>query len=222
LFKVCARCRIEKDQIDFNVKKDGKLFPWCKTCRSEYNAEYNKTHKSEKSTYNRQYRQEHLDFLLEKQRNLTEEQREIKNARTRRWKQIQGIQGVKRQTDLQRKRRNTDPQTKLKSILRTRQRKVINRGWKTGSAVRDLGCSVEALKLYLESKFQSGMTWENHGKGPDCWHIDHIIPLSAFDLTNRQHFVLAFHFANLQPLWSVDNMTKHAKYPKFLLQTGRG
>lgn len=35
-------------------------------------------------------------------------------------------------------------------------------------AVKDLGCSVSDLKIYLESKFAVGMTWDNYGK----WHIE--------------------------------------------------
>lgn len=52
------------------------------------------------------------------------------------------------------------------------------------------------------------MEWGNHGIGPDKWHIDHIIPLSAFDLTDKQHAALAFYYLNLQPLWSQENIRK--------------
>lgn len=49
---------------------------------------------------------------------------------------------------------------------------------RVGSAVRDLGCSIEFLKSYLESKFTGNMSWENQGE----WYIDHIKPLSSFNL----------------------------------------
>lgn len=77
---------------------------------------------------------------------------------------------------------------------------------KTGSAVSDLGCSVSDFKQYLESKFQLGMNWENYGTFG--WHIDHIKPLSSFDLTNRLQFLEACHFTNLQPLWASENRQK--------------
>jgi hypothetical protein len=77
---------------------------------------------------------------------------------------------------------------------------------KAGSAVRDLGCSLEELRRYLELKFQPGMTWWNWGM--DGWHIDHIEPLCNFDLTDRNQFLEACHYTNLQPLWAQDNLKK--------------
>lgn len=104
-----------------------------------------------------------------------------------------------------------DVNFKLTELLRIRLCIAIKHKSKSGSAVRDLGCSIEFLKQYLESKFQPGMTWDNWGKGPDKWNIDHIIPLASFDLTDRTELLKACHYTNLQPLWEPENMRKHAK-----------
>ena len=100
----------------------------------------------------------------------------------------------------------TDIQYKLSHNLRTRLRNTIKGNYKAGSAVRDLGCSIEKLKQHLESKFQPGMTWDNWTF--DGWHIDHIKPLASFDLTDRQQLLEACHYTNLQPLWAIDNLSK--------------
>jgi hypothetical protein len=63
------------------------------------------------------------------------------------------------------------------------------------------------LKQYLESKFQTGMTWKNWSK--DGWHLDHIIPLVKFNLQDKQQFLIAYNYTNLQPLWAKDNLEKH-------------
>lgn len=105
-----------------------------------------------------------------------------------------------------RNKTKTDIQYKLRRNLRCRLRSAINNNQKVGSAVKDLGCTIDDLKTYLESKFQSGMTWDNWTS--DGWHIDHIKPLSSFDLTDRHQFLEACHYTNLQPLWAKDNLLK--------------
>lgn len=110
--------------------------------------------------------------------------------------------------DYRRKRLKADPQYKLAVNLRKRLWQTLqNHTNKVGSAVRDLGCSVEFLKQHLESQFQVGMTWENYGH----WHIDHKKPLASFDLTDRKQFLEVCHYTNLRPLWAKENISKGAR-----------
>lgn len=102
--------------------------------------------------------------------------------------------------------KNTNVNSKLARSLRSRLKHALKNNQKTGSAVSDLGCSISDFKQHLESKFQFGMNWENYGTFG--WHIDHIKPLSSFDLTNRSQFLEACHFTNLQPLWASENRKK--------------
>lgn len=92
--------------------------------------------------------------------------------------------------------------------LRNRLNMALKNNQKVGSAVRDLGCSVDEFKTYLESKFLPKMTWDNYGK----WHIDHIRPLSSFNLSDKEELLKACHYTNLQPLWAKDNLIKGANY----------
>jgi hypothetical protein len=102
----------------------------------------------------------------------------------------------------------TDIQFRLRQLLRDRLRKAIKHDTKVGSAVRDLGCTIEDFKIYLESMFLPGMTWENHGHGEDKWNIDHIKSLCTFDLTDREQLLEACNYTNMQPLWQPDNFRK--------------
>jgi hypothetical protein len=103
----------------------------------------------------------------------------------------------------------TDLNFKLSHGLRSRLWRAIKNGSKSGSAVHDLGCSIPELKIYLESKFQKGMTWDNWTW--NGWHIDHIIPLDFFNLQNKEEFLKACHYTNLQPMWAEENWIKGNK-----------
>lgn len=90
-------------------------------------------------------------------------------------------------------------------ILIALKRSGINKSTKTLDLI---GCSIPELKKYLESKFVNGMSWRNR----HLWQIDHIVPLNYFlknyDFTKKSIQQIAFHYSNLQPLWTQDNNLK--------------
>jgi hypothetical protein len=49
------------------------------------------------------------------------------------------------------------------------------------------------------------MNWDNI-------HIDHIKPISKFDLDNQDEFLECCHYTNLQPLLIKDNLSKNNKW----------
>jgi hypothetical protein len=72
-----------------------------------------------------------------------------------------------------------------------------------------LGTTRAGLVAHIESQFQPGMTWENRSIG--VWHIDHIIPCSAFDHTDPKQVLECWHYTNLRPLWGRENLQKYNK-----------
>ena len=106
------------------------------------------------------------------------------------------------------KRMQTDLFYRLRVRLRTRIKMAIKKNLKHGSTVNDLGCSIDFLKVYIESKFYGNMSWDNWG---DVWELDHIKPLFKFDLTKRKQLLKACHYTNLQPLTVEDHRKKTNK-----------
>jgi hypothetical protein len=70
---------------------------------------------------------------------------------------------------------------------------------------------MEEFKLYLESKFTPEMSWDNYGT---YWSIDHIYPLSKFNLECKEEQLKAVHYTNLQPLPVIENIKKSNKITK--------
>lgn len=108
-------------------------------------------------------------------------------------------------------RYKNDKQYVVARRCRARIWEALGRGKykKTHKTFDLVGLSVEDLVVYLESKFQDGMTWENYGSD---WHIDHIRPCASFDLTDPSQLAECFHYTNLQPLWAYDNLSKGARW----------
>ena len=112
----------------------------------------------------------------------------------------------------ERKQLENNPTFRVKKNLRSRLRHALMGNYKSGSAVSDLGCSISELKEHLEKQFQSGMTWDNWSI--DGWHINHIIPLDNYDLSDREQFLKACYYTNLRPLWAKENLSKGKKIIK--------
>jgi len=108
-----------------------------------------------------------------------------------------------------------DPRYKAKLAMRRRLYMALHNqvydGWniRSGEAVRLLGCTMAEFVAHIESLWSDGMSWANWTR--DGWHIDHIVPLSAFDLTDTEQLKAACHYTNLRPLWATDNLRKGAK-----------
>ena len=92
--------------------------------------------------------------------------------------------------------------------LRERLRAVLRGKNKSATTMALLGCTVEELRNHLEKQFVDGMTWTNRGT---VWHIDHMWPVTSFDLSDAEQQRRCFHFTNLQPLFASENMSKGNK-----------
>lgn len=105
------------------------------------------------------------------------------------------------------KRRASDLAYRLKKAIRARLSSAIKRKTKTGSAIRDLGCSVPELMAHIAAQFTPGMAWDNWTV---VWQLDHIKPLAMYDMADPMQFAEAVRYTNLQPLRIEDHRRKSA------------
>ncbi len=123
------------------------------------------------------------------------------------WRKTEKARKYRRAYENQRYR--TDLAFRLSRIMGTAIRESLQ-GKKAGRKWLSLiGYTIGDLKCHIEKQFKLGMTWENYG----LWHIDHIVPVSAFDFTesNDIGFKMCWKLENLQPLWAMENFMKSNK-----------
>jgi len=218
--KACSKCDKNKPLAYFakDSKAKDSLRYWCKDCMKQYKqerkmeiaqynkayfAEYGKAHKKEKQAYDKEYRVKNLE-----KKKAQDKRYRLQNIDKIKSYQKEWNSKTKEKRNIKLKTRYaTDIEFRLTTNLRRRLYNAIKSNWKVGSAVSDLGCSISEFKKYIENQFDATMSWYNYGE----WHLDHIIPLAAFDLTNREQFLKACHFTNYQPLWAKDNLSKRDK-----------
>lgn len=76
---------------------------------------------------------------------------------------------------------------------------------KTKPSIDYLGCSAEYFIEYLGRKMTDEMSWDNI-------HLDHIKPVSKFDLENMDELLDCCHYSNFQPLLGSQNISKSNKW----------
>jgi hypothetical protein len=209
--KICRNCKTEKQLDEFHTHPHGKdgHINVCKECVKlkrkkyysenalkfrQYSKEYRKNNKEKNKKQHDNWKKLNPNYY----KNYHKKQRDKNREKIRKY-----------QNEYFLKRTRNDLNFKLAVNIRKRLGRSIKDKWKSGSSIKDLGCSIEELKIYLEKQFKPGMTWNNWKR--DGWHIDHIIPLSTFDLTDPKQFKKAVHYTNLQPLWWYENLSKNNK-----------
>ena len=110
-----------------------------------------------------------------------------------------------------RRRRATNPHLILINRMRCRTWGALRGGLarKAGKTLALIGCTARELVGWIESQFSEGMCWEKIAE----IHIDHVIPLSAFNLDDQEQQRAAFHYTNLRPMWAIENKRKSDKIP---------
>jgi hypothetical protein len=99
-----------------------------------------------------------------------------------------------------------EPLEKFKRSVRSRIYCALNKN-KNKHTIDYLGCNSEEYLKWLEYN-SSNYTLNNRGKD---WHIDHVIPLSKFNLDDENEQQLAFNWRNTTALSPKENLEKNNK-----------
>ena len=179
--KKCSSCSESKSVLDFHKDKKGKfgVRANCKSCRN-----------------NEAQRAKRRDWY---HRNKEERQKKIKEY---------SLSYGERRKQLHKERQSKDINYRIKRALRSRLYSAIKNNSKQASAVKDIGCSIEFFKSYIESKFKINMTWDNYGV---YWHIDHRISVKHFVDKGVTNSKVINALSNLKPLHALDNLRKSSK-----------
>jgi hypothetical protein len=166
--------------------------------------------------YQKNWYQKNKEEILLKCKEYYENNKEKKVLQMREYHKNNREKINKTKSHYKKEKRQTDPLFKLTENIRCLVNDSIkNKGYKKLTKTElILGCSFQEFKSHLESKFESWMSWDNHGNPKDdifelnkTWDIDHIIPVSSAN--TKEELIKLNHYTNLQPLCSKIN--RHIK-----------
>lgn len=124
------------------------------------------------------------------------------------WRRVKTMTPQQRINEWQRNRYNTDQNYKMRCAIRGATSRIKRKLPLDCDSEQILGATIETVCCHLESQFTDGMSWANHGQ----WHIDHIMPLCKFDLTDPAQARIAGSYKNLRPLWGKLNLKKGGRW----------
>lgn len=212
--QVCTKCNVPKPRRDFtvNLSAASGLQAHCKECKATGQRAYAAKHREPIREYSQQHRVDNAAILREKRRKKYELNRDaILDKASIAYGKTDRATLRKKQAAREKYRMKNDPSFRLIKLLRGRIRQFIKSGSSSLSTMELLGCSADEFRDYFESEFTDGMTWAAVMDGQI--HIDHDIPLSAFDMHDPIHQRVAIHWSNCKPLWASDNLHKSQAVP---------
>lgn len=234
MVKECIKCLKTKNIYEFTKSKKGKdgHTNQCKSCRCEYIKLYRSKYPDKIRESNRRYRKNNPDKFLQSQekwkknnedyqklwyennkehklkvgKDWYEKNKKRKLLTNKKWHEDNKDLVKEYRRNWSKNKRDTDYLFKITENIKSRIRKSLSekKFRKTSNTTQILGCSYQELKIYLESKFETWMSWENYGKYNGefnyGWDLDHLIPLSS--AKNEEEVIRLNHYTNLQPLCS--------------------
>ena len=190
--KTCTGCKQTKAFTEFHKdsqKREG-IKSRCKVCMNARKKKWKQNNPEKVNATNRKWQQNN---------------REKHNARHRKRNQRPDVKEKIRER--RKKRYRTDPQFRLTGRIRCLTYQALRGNIKSASTITLLGCTVPRVLEHLDQQFQPGMTWENKG----TWHLDHMMPIASFDLTDPEQQRQCCHYTNFQPMWGKENCSKGDK-----------
>jgi hypothetical protein len=208
--KQCNSCE-KKMQFEKFAKssrnKDG-YDTLCKICRNSVNRNYRYTNPSKVKVARKKHYQANIEKMRAEKMKYYENNKDAKSTYDKKYRKENSLK-IREYKRTWEENRKDNLQDRIKRNLRRRLIHVVRKENKSNTTMELLGCDIDFFISFLESKFDDRMNWENYGI--NGWHIDHIIPCYAFDLTSESEQKRCFHYTNLQPLWWSDNLSKSKK-----------
>lgn len=198
--KLCAKCFVEKEMFEFSKGKDNNdgLQIYCKSCNRDYRIK----NKEKINEYIQKYRVDNKEKIVQCCKEYYSNNREECLLRNKKYHANPETK-IKRMLYIN--NHNSIPQNRMIYVIRNSIRRGFKGGSKSARTEKLLGCPFAFFIDYIMSKCPPNFTMENFG---EVWVLDHVVPISHFDMSDPQQVAKGCHYSNFQPLSREDNLIK--------------
>lgn len=194
----------KKSKNEYNKKYHKKN----KKSSNEASRQYTKDNKETISSQKKSYYQKNKKSIIDKSKKHYELNKELIQKKRRKYRLANKEKIAKQKKEYQQRLHKTVLGKLAHNIRQAIRRSLISKGYnKKFTSEKILGCSIVDFKIYLESKWEPWMNWDNkglyNGQLNYGWDIDHIIPL--YTAKTEEEIIRLCHFTNLSPLCSKIN-----------------
>jgi len=201
---ICSSCGESKNVDDYNKNSSGYSCKKCllliykkyitkkrnkyrtsnehKVCRicniSKKLSDFNVSHNSCKKCYN--------TYTRNTRTKSTKEQKEQRNKRDR-------------------EKYVNDECFRFLVNIRAKMRHILNKNVYSDETGEILGCDKNIFKKWLEFNYSDKINKYNHGS---LWHLEHVIPVNTFDISNKEERKVCFRWYNVSVMIGFDNISK--------------
>ena len=218
--------------------KNNKFFGLCQRCRQkqslqkknniEHKKEVDKAYQSRpESKQRKREREQTLEYKAKKKIRQAEYIRrpEVKQKQKEYKRKYESTEkGKIKRNAYQRKQHHSNVTVRVRQNLSSRLNKLLRKcrdgKYTEKDTMKELGCSIDFFKEYIENQFEEGMTWENYGRPEGIpreltWDLDHNTPARFSENGEEPTFediLERSHYTNFQPMWAPDNQSKGNRF----------
>lgn len=203
--RTCSKCLTEKELSDFYKEKGGLygVRSICKQCDIKRRIKWHSLNKDKDTLSKCRYVVNNKDKVKKSQDRMRLNKPDYYANKAKESRARLGEKHKEYRRNYDKHRRNNDALYKIRRATSNCIAGSLKRGGykKESKTAVLLGCDWCFFKQYIETKFHSGMSWDNYG---DTWTIDHICPCSQAQ--NEEELIKLQNYKNLEP--SINNFIK--------------
>ena len=200
--KTCSICKVEKTVDNFYFRKNRNNYrTQCRVCVSDRSKQYRIVNKEKIVARSSELRQLNKEKILAQEAEYRKNNKEKISVRQSEYYQ----KNKEKIYEYRRNRRKNNENLRLIYNTRSRINTALKGKSKSFKTMEILGIDIESYKRWIEYQMTPEMNLNNI-------HIDHVKPISSFDISNDNELLEAFNWRNTQPLLKQDNLRKSAKF----------